>query len=319
VEFPIRSRATVRAVDRVSFELAAGTTLGVVGESGSGKSVLIRSIMRILDYPGRISAGSVVFRGEDLLAKSEREMRAIRGREIAMIFQNPAGSLSPVATITSQFLEAIRAHEHVSRSTALARARAALNAVGIEAPDSVLNKRPFEISSGLIQRIMIGLALVTGPALLLADEPTTSLDLIVQEQIMTTLRRVQSEFGTAIIFISHDMGVVSEISERIMVMYGGRTVEQGNLQEVLRTRRHPYTDGLIRSVPSSVVRPGMRLYAIPGQPPDLARLGKGCSFASRCGRVHEICRKEDPALSSITPERAAACHFPIEEKESVLN
>ncbi len=249
-EFPLRGGEVVRAVDGVSFDLAAGTTLGIVGESGSGKSVLIRSVLGIVDAPGRISSGSIRFRGEELTGLSERRMRTVRGRKIAMIFQNPAGSLSPVATIADQFVEALRAHERVSRRAALERAGGVLKAVGLADADWILSRRPFELSGGLIQRVMIGLAMVAGPDLILADEPTTSLDVTVQEQIIDALKQVQRDFGTAILFISHDMGVISEISDRIMVMYGGRIIEENTMAEVLTRPTAPYTVELIRAVPT---------------------------------------------------------------------
>lgn len=249
-EFPLSGDRTLRAVDGVSFDLNAGSTLGIVGESGSGKSVLIRSILGIVDRPGRISAGSITFRGQELTDLSERQIRKVRGRRIAMIFQNPAGSLSPVATIADQFVEAIRAHERASRNAALDRARAVLTAIGLQDTDAILASRPFELSGGLIQRVMIGLAMVAGPDLILADEPTTSLDVTVQEQIVAALRQVQHDFGTAILFISHDMGVISEISDRIMVMYGGKVIEQGTMQSVLTKPKAPYTVELIKAVPT---------------------------------------------------------------------
>lgn len=312
-EFPVRGGRVVRAVDGVSFDVATGATLGVVGESGSGKSVLIRSILRLVDHPGKIVGGRILFRGENLLDRSDAEMRGIRGSRIAMIFQNPAGSLNPVMTVESQFVEAVRAHESASRKAARDRARTVLAAVGVRDPDALLLRRPFELSGGLIQRIMIALALVCGPALILADEPTTSLDVTVQEQIVEALRQVQRDFGTAIIFISHDMGVISEISDRIMVMYGGRTVEQGDFRGILKAPRHPYTRGLIRSVPSPDLRPGEPLQAIPGHPPDLSRLEPGCRYRPRCERALAICAAEDPPLTLLARMRLVACHNPVEE------
>lgn len=248
--FPMPDGDAVRAVDGVSFDLMAGGTLGIVGESGSGKSVLIRSILGIVDKPGRVAAGSIKFRGRELVRMSERELRTIRGRNIAMIFQNPAGSLSPVATIEDQFVEALRAHDRVSRKAAVDRARGVLKSVGLNNAQEILLHRPFELSGGLIQRVMIGLAMVAGPDLILADEPTTSLDVTVQQQIIEALRKVQLEFGTAILFISHDMGVISEISDRILVMYGGKVIEEGAMAQVLTKPQAPYTQELISAVPS---------------------------------------------------------------------
>lgn len=248
--FPMPGGEAVRAVDGVSFDLSAGTTLGIVGESGSGKSVLIRSILGIVDKPGRVAAGSIKFRGRELVGLRESELRAIRGRKIAMIFQNPAGSLSPVATIEDQFVEALRAHERVSRRAAVDRAVNVLRSVGLNNAQEILLHRPFELSGGLIQRVMIGLAMVAGPDLILADEPTTSLDVTVQQQIIEALRNVQRDFGTAILFISHDMGVISEISDRIMVMYGGKVIEEGAMAQVLTKPQAPYTQELISAVPS---------------------------------------------------------------------
>lgn len=248
--FPMQGGTTIRAVDGVSFDLAAGTTLGIVGESGSGKSVLIRSVLGIVDEPGRIEAGSITFRGRDLVGLRDRELRTIRGRKIAMIFQNPAGSLSPIATIADQFVEALRAHERISRRAALERAGDVLQGVGLRNAPEILRHRPFELSGGLIQRVMIGLAMVAGPDLILADEPTTSLDVTVQHRIIEALRTVQRDFGTAILFISHDMGVISEISDRIMVMYGGKAIEEGTMRQVLTQPQAPYTKELISAVPS---------------------------------------------------------------------
>lgn len=310
-EFPRRNGAPVRAVDRVSFSVARGETLGIVGESGSGKSVLIRSVLRILDAPGRVASGRVLFHGEDILALPEARMRQLRGSKIAMIFQNPAGSLNPVIPVGRQMIEAIRAHERVSPRAARTRAIETLTRTGVTGAEALLAARPFELSGGVIQRLMIAMALSCGPDLLLADEPTTSLDVTVQEKVIGALRQVQKDFGTAIIFISHDMGAISEISDRIMVMYGGRAVEQGGLVDILTAPRHPYSDGLIRSVPSAGVKPGDRLSAIPGYPPDLSRLPAGCRFAARCDYADAACAARDPDLARISAGRAVACHHPL--------
>lgn len=316
-EFPLADGRVVRAVDSVSFDLFPGTTQGVVGESGSGKSVLVRSILRILDNPGRVAGGSVTFRGEDIMQLGEAQMRSLRGRKISMIFQNPAGSLDPVTTVGSQFIETVQAHEKIGRRAALDRARGALAAVGMSDQDGLLARRPHELSGGVIQRIMIALAMVCGPDIILADEPTTSLDVTVQEQIIAALLTVQRDFGTAIIFISHDMGVISEISDRIMVMYGGRIVEQGTFRGVLTSPSHPYTNGLIRSVPDADIRPGQRLQAIPGQPPDLAALPVGCRYRARCERAGAECAVTDPPLEPVSPGRLSACHYPLLEPANV--
>jgi len=279
---------TLRAVDDVSFSLARGEILGLVGESGSGKSVTGFSILGLVDPPGRVAAGRVLFDGMDLASLDDEARRAIRGRRIAMIFQDPMMTLNPVLRIDTQMIEAVRAHFDVSEAQALAQARAALVQVGIAAPDERLQAYPHQLSGGMRQRVAIAIALVNKPELIIADEPTTALDVTIQGQILYEMQTLVRESGTALIWITHDLSVVAGLADRVCVMYAGRIVESGTVGAVLDSPRHPYTRGLIDSVPAMNVR-GRPLSQIPGNTPSPINLPAGCAFRPRCARAIDRC------------------------------
>jgi oligopeptide/dipeptide ABC transporter ATP-binding protein len=297
-----------RAVDDVSFDVMPGKTLGVVGESGCGKSVTALSMLRLIPSPpGFIEGGSAVFRGKNLFELSEAEMRRIRGNDISMIFQEPMTSLNPVYTVGTQIVEAIRLHQKVSRKAAKARAIELLDLVGIPAPAERVDSYPHTLSGGMRQRAMIAMALACEPQLLIADEPTTALDVTIQAQILDLLRSLQDELGMSIIFISHDLGVMAEFSHEIAVMYAGKVVEHADTRELFAAPRHPYTRGLLRSLPSQRNR-GERLPTIPGIVPDLRALPSGCRFQDRCERVTDACRVEEPELRHVSETDVACFH-----------
>ena len=285
--FPGRGRA-LRAVDEVSFQLGRGEVLGLVGESGSGKSVTGFSIMGLVDAPGRVASGQILFAGEDLAQLDAETRRSLRGRRIAMVFQDPMMTLNPVLRIGTQMTETLHAHEKLSAAEARARARDALGLVGIPSPQERLDAYPHEFSGGMRQRVAIAIALLHRPDLIIADEPTTALDVTIQAQIISEFQRLTEEQGTSLIWITHDLAIVSGLADRIAVMYGGRIVEAGTITEVLTAPRHPYTRGLIRSVPSENTR-GTRLAQIPGVTPGLGRMPEGCAFRTRCPRATEVC------------------------------
>ncbi|HSN83186.1 MAG TPA: ABC transporter ATP-binding protein [Polyangiales bacterium] len=289
----------LRAVDDVSFDVAPGKTLGVVGESGCGKSVTSLAMMRLIPSPpGFIEQGEALFEGRDLLRISEPEMRRLRGDEISMIFQEPMTSLNPVYTVGSQIIEAIRLHRNISRRAARAQAIELLDLVGIPAPSERIDSYPHTLSGGMRQRAMIAMALACQPRLLIADEPTTALDVTIQAQILDLLRSLQAELGMSIIFISHDLGVMAEFAHEIVVMYAGRVVERAETHDLFRNPRHPYTRGLLQSLPSLQNR-GHRLRTIPGIVPDLRTLPPGCRFRDRCSFAREDCGAEEPPLRRI--------------------
>ena len=297
----------VRAVDGVSFTLEKGETLGLVGESGSGKSVTCYSLMDLVPSPpGRIEGGTAMFDGTDLLHCPPAFARTLRGKRIAMIFQDPMTSLNPYLRISEQLIEPLIIHEKISRRDALVRGLAMLEAVGINDPARRLRQYPHEFSGGMRQRVMIAMALITRPELLIADEPTTALDVTVQAQILELIGKFQREFGMAVIFITHDLGVVSGLCDRVLVMYAGRVVESAHTRTLFRTPRHPYTRALQRSIPSLQPK-GAELYTIPGLPPDLSKPRPGCAFAPRCEAATEVCRSTDPRLASLTSGHATAC------------
>jgi oligopeptide/dipeptide ABC transporter ATP-binding protein len=295
-----------RAVDEVSFSMEAGETLGIVGESGSGKTTLALSLLRLLPTAARFVAGEVRFEGADLLTKSDREMRAIRGKRIAMILQDPMASLNPLFTVGDQVAEPLRVHEAASRKSAWARARELLRSVKIPAPEARVREYPHQMSGGMRQRIVGAIGISCEPRLLIADEPTTSLDLTIQAQYLNLLRELQRAHGLALIFITHNLGIVAKMCDRVAVMYAGRMVESGPVKTIFDRPAHPYTRALLESIP----RMGdarQRLTAIDGQPPDLARLPSGCSFAPRCPDAIDRCRVEAPPEVTVGPIHGARC------------
>ncbi len=305
---------TVRAVDGISFEIAERTTLGVVGESGSGKSVTALSVMRLITSPpGRIASGSIKYAGKDLMALSPAEMRKIRGNRIAMIFQEPMTSLNPVFTVGDQVGEAVRLHQNKSKAQARAISIDMLKLVGIPSPETRVDDYPHQLSGGMRQRVMIAMALACKPDLLIADEPTTALDVTIQAQILDLLRSLQRDLGMSILLITHDLGVVAETCDEVVVMYAGRIVERATTEVLFAAPRHHYTAGLLRSMPSygddNFER--TRLVEIKGMVPSLAELPVGCKFVERCGAAQELCRTDEPALVQLGASHVR-CHFPLE-------
>ncbi|MFN2576888.1 MAG: ABC transporter ATP-binding protein [Pyrinomonadaceae bacterium] len=300
---------TVKAVDGISFEVKLGQTLGIVGESGSGKSVANLSLMRLVpDPPGKIVSGSVLFHGRDILKFSGREIRELRGKRMAMIFQDPMTSLNPFMRVSRQLMEVTQLHLGHTREEARAHAIKMLEHVGIpDAPDR-LDSYPHEFSGGMRQRVMIAMALSCQPELLIADEPTTALDVTIQAQILELIKRLKTETGASVILITHDLGVVAGMTDHVIVMYAGKIFEQAATFELFQRPGNPYTRGLLRSVPDPTAEQG-KLYQIPGQPPDLARLPAGCPFAPRCDRAEDICVREFPPLVELTRDHHSLCHF----------
>jgi peptide/nickel transport system ATP-binding protein len=298
----------VKAVEDVSFTVGAGRVLGLVGESGSGKTVTGFSIIGLVDPPGRIVGGSIWFQGNDLAKLSEREMRSLRGNRIAMIFQDPMMTLNPVLRIDTQMIEAVRAHTNLSWREARGRARDALGMVGIPHPEERLDAYPHQFSGGMRQRVAIAIALLHRPDLLIADEPTTALDVTIQAQILAEVQSLCTTQGTALLWITHDLSVVSGLADDIAVMYAGRIVETGAASAVLDHPLHPYTAGLIGSVPSRNRR-GQRLRQIPGMTPGLLALPAGCAFRTRCPRADAVCAT-DPAATEAAPGRTIRCFHP---------
>lgn len=294
-------RGVARAVDKVSLDLATAGVLGVVGESGCGKSVTALSIMRLIQAPGKIVGGEIWFDGKDLLSFSEEEMRSIRGNEISMIFQEPMTALNPVFRIEDQIIEVIRQHERISRREALARAVELLDRVGIPSPQKRVKDYPHQLSGGMRQRVMIGMALACGPRLIIADEPTTALDVTIQSQILDLLQELREQTHTAVLLITHDLGVIAEIAEEVAVMYAGRVAEQAKCTDLFDKPLHPYTQGLMQSIPARATQERQRrLAAIPGVVPSLLALPAGCKFNTRCPYVFEKCRI-DPEPGLLTP------------------
>jgi oligopeptide/dipeptide ABC transporter ATP-binding protein len=297
----------VRAVDGISYNLYPGKTLAVVGESGSGKSVHALSILRLLPMPpARIVAGEIRFAGQDLLKLPQPQMRQIRGNRIAMIFQEPMTSLNPVLTVGEQIAEAVILHQDATKAQAWAKSIDLLKKVGIPHPQERVNDYPHQFSGGMRQRAMIAIALSCEPDVLIADEPTTALDVTIQAQILELMRELQKEYRMAIILITHNIGVVAEMADEVAVMYAGRQVEEAPIGELFKDPRHPYTQGLLSSVPSIYIRKE-RLEAIPGQPPDLSERFPGCPFALRCHCVMERCHNQDPPQFHLAGERMSNC------------
>ncbi|MDB5317210.1 MAG: peptide transporter ATP-binding protein [Rhodospirillales bacterium] len=305
-----------RAVDGISFHVNAGETIAIVGESGCGKSVTAMSMLRLIPEPPGKIAGSIRFQGKDLLKISEKEMRSIRGNEISMIFQEPMTSLNPVLNVARQIGETLRLHQGLSAKQAEDKAIEMLTLVGIPEPARRVREYPHQLSGGMRQRVMIAIALACNPKLLIADEPTTALDVTIQAQILDLMRDLKHRVGAAIVLITHDLGVVAEVAERVVVMYAGKKVEEAPVGALFRTPRHPYTQGLLGSVPklgSSLTGTETRLAEIPGLVPSLKSKIDGCVFASRCLYATDLCRKLAPALEEKAPGHVAACHYAMKE------
>jgi peptide/nickel transport system ATP-binding protein len=301
-----------RAVDGVSFQVAEGETLAIVGESGCGKSVTANSILRLIPQPPGKIAGSILFNGRNLLDLPESAMRVVRGKEISMIFQEPMTSLNPVLTVGHQISETLQVHEKLDARAAEKRAIDLLALVGIPEPQWRIHDYPHRLSGGMRQRVMIAIALACNPKLLIADEPTTALDVTIQAQILDLMRDLKNRMRAAIVLITHDLGVVAEVAERVMVMYAGRKVEEAPVKDLFRSPRHPYTRGLLGAVPklgSSLDGAKTKLAEIPGLVPNLHERIAGCIFASRCPQVTDLCRAADPALEEKAPHHVAACHY----------
>ena len=299
----------IRAVDDVSFDLQKGEILGLVGESGSGKSVTGFSIMGLIDEPGRIHGGQIRFKGEDLINVDEKRYNRLRGREIAMIFQDPMMTLNPLLRIDVQMVEAILAHEAVSRKVARERAREALGMVGISSPDERLRAYPHQFSGGMRQRVVIAISMLHAPDIIIADEPTTALDVTIQAQILYEMQKLRQNHGVSIIWITHDLSVISALADRVCVMYAGTLVEQGSIDYVLDRPTHPYTKGLIESVPNrnSI---GERLSQIPGVIPTMIDPDPGCRFMKRCVYAKQKCAN-GPAIVQLNDDRQVRCHYPL--------
>ncbi len=304
----------VKAVEGVSFSLEKGEILGLVGESGSGKSVTGFSLLGLVDAPGKIVGGKIELNGEDLVGLSERKLRAKRGKDIAMIFQDPIATLNPLLTIRTQMQLALEAHARMSKKDIEARCIEVLTKVGIPDPAARLDNYPHEFSGGMRQRVAIAITLLHGPGVIVADEPTTALDVSIQAQILSEMKRLAEETGTAMIWISHDLATVSSLASRLLVMYAGRVVEEGPTAEVLRDPRHPYTQGLIDSLPA-MAAPGEPLEQISGTTPSLLSLPEGCPFAPRCSYATDTCSSEPTVQEA--PGRAWRCHHPLNLKEAV--
>jgi oligopeptide/dipeptide ABC transporter ATP-binding protein len=302
-----RGTRVTRAVDDVSLTLEPGKTLGIVGESGSGKSTLALSIMRLLPAAARIVGGEIRFQGEDLLRKSPREMRQIRGKRIAMILQDPMASLNPLFTIGDQIAESLRVHEGASRAAAWTRARGLLEAVRISAPATRMTEFPHQMSGGMRQRIVGAIAVACEPRLLIADEPTTSLDLTIQAQYLSLLRDLQKDHHLAMIFITHNLGIVAKMCDAVAVMYAGRVVEAGPIRDIFNKPAHPYTRALLESVPRLTDDTHGRLPAIDGQPPDPSAPPPGCAFHPRCPQRIDRCHREAPASVTVSASHTARC------------
>ena len=302
----------VRAVNGISFNLDKGKVLGIVGESGSGKSVTAYSIMRILVEPGKIVGGEILFNGEDIVKYSKKQMREFRGKRVSIIFQDPMTSLNPTFTIGNQLRESILLHTDRNRAEANARALEMLQLVGVNEPEKRLKQYPHELSGGMRQRVMIAMALACEPDILIADEPTTALDVTIQAQILELMKDLQKKMGMAIIMITHDLGVIADMCDEIIVMYAGRVCERGTVDEIFYNPRHEYTKGLLRSIPT--LNGGHdKLIPIAGSPVDLTNLPKGCAFASRCDRCMKICLTEQPEEVRVNDSHIASCWMNVKQ------
>lgn len=305
---------TFLAVNDVSLSLKSGEILGLVGESGSGKSVTGFSLMKLIDKPGKIIAGEILFKGKDLCHFSEKEMRPLRGNRMAMIFQDPMMTLNPVLKIETQMIETIQAHEKIAYQAAWEKSREMLALMGISSPEERLKAYPHQLSGGMRQRVAIAISLLLQPELIIADEPTTALDVTIQAQILSEVQKLTQELGTALIWITHDLSVIAGLADKVAVMYAGKIVEMGEIDQVLTAPKHPYTQGLIESLPSHNQR-GQRLRQIAGITPNLLDLPKGCAFSSRCHRVKPECQAA-PVLQTLSNHHQVSCFFPNEEGAS---
>ncbi|MFP3392940.1 ABC transporter ATP-binding protein [Brevibacillus sp. SIMBA_040] len=294
------------AIDGVSFTIGQGETIGVVGESGCGKSVTSLSIMGLIKPPGQVSGGQILFKGKDLLSLGKKELREIRGNRISMIFQEPMTSLNPVYTVGNQIMEALKIHTKLRKSEQKARAVELLKMVGIPRAEDIISDYPHQLSGGMRQRVMIAMAMACDPELLIADEPTTALDVTIQAQILELMKELQHKHSMSMMLITHDLGVVSEVCDQVIVMYAGMIVEKGPVREILDNPQHPYTQGLLASLPKNA-KTTHRLNYIPGQVPPPLQWGKGCRFADRCLHVTDRCREELPGLFAAGPASEAAC------------
>jgi oligopeptide transport system ATP-binding protein len=307
---------TVSALNNISFTIDSSEAVGIVGESGSGKSVTMLSIMKLLSENGKVEEGSIIFDGRDMKDFTQTEMQEIRGNEIGMIFQDPMTSLNPVFTIGNQLIEAILRHKSISKAEARKKAIEMLRLVGIPGPEKRLDQYPHEFSGGMRQRVMIAMALSCEPKLLIADEPTTALDVTIQAQIIELMKELKDKLGMSIILITHDLGLVADICERVIVMYGGTIVEQGKLDDIFYKTAHPYTMGLLKSIPRANLGKE-RLSPIDGQPPDMINPPLGCPFVQRCPYAMEICDIKKPEYEEITEGHGAACWLLYKEREGV--
>jgi oligopeptide/dipeptide ABC transporter ATP-binding protein len=307
----------VRAVDGVSFTVGEGEVVGIVGESGSGKSVTMLSVMRLIADPNVIYSGEILYKGRDLMGLSKDAMREVRGEEISMIFQDPMTSLNPVYSVGWQIEEQLNEHYDLGKGRARRRAIELLSQVGIPRPEQRIDDYPHQFSGGMRQRVMIALALSCNPDMLIADEPTTALDVTIQAQILELIKNLKRDFGSAVVLITHDLGVVADIADRILVMYAGRIVEQGNKEQIFYDPQHPYTWGLLGSI-ARLDRPkARRLTAIAGQPPSLINRPQGCSFRPRCPQAFDRCRVDDPSLTEkVGDGHLDACHLSVEDKRT---
>ncbi|PEE61964.1 peptide ABC transporter ATP-binding protein [Bacillus thuringiensis] len=305
---------TVKAVNHVSFAVREGETVCVVGESGCGKSVTALSIMGLIAESGSVVGGDILYEGKSLLGMREKELRSLRGNDIAMIFQEPMTSLNPVFTVGEQIVETLREHELLSKNEAYKKAIELIRKVGIARANEIVHSYPHELSGGMLQRIMIAVALSCNPKLLIADEPTTALDVTIQAQILDLLRQVKEEFKTSILLITHDLGVVAEMADYVVVMYGGKVIEEAPVLEIFQNPKHPYTKGLLKSKPVMGKRID-KLYSIPGQVPNLVGLGEFCYFSGRCEHCMEICEKEAPNLNVNDENHKVACWLYEERAE----
>lgn len=311
----------VKAIRDVSFHVNKGESLAIVGESGSGKSVTVQTVMKLIPMPpGRIAGGEILFKDRDIVKMNETEMRKIRGGEIGMIFQDPMTSLNPTMTVGKQIAEGIMMHQKVSHKEAMAKALEMLRAVNIPNPEERLNSYPHQFSGGMRQRVVIAIALACNPDLLIADEPTTALDVTVQAQILDLMNELKSKMNTAIILITHDLGVVADLAERVIVMYGGEIMEEASVHDIFKDPKHPYTWGLIKSIPRlDIDRENEKLSSIDGTPPDLFNPPVGCPFAPRCEYAMEICKKEKPGMINGGNNHRVSCWLLDERAETVTN